>query len=142
MNNQMKGRVIVSWKGRLEGTILKLAKKISFLGDIDPATSRAIKALDEQQRPIKDSILFFPSAKGSTVGSAVLYGLARQGKAPKLLVSPNTDLVTMGGAIFGDIPAVEISREAFNQAKDGARVTAYIVDETAIIELEEDSICT
>lgn len=142
MNKQIKGRVIVSWNGSIEGKIMKLSKKLSFLGDIDPESSRVIEELDEQQRQIRNRILFFPSAKGSTVGSAVLYGLARQRKAPKLLASSSTDLVTMGGAIFGEIPAIKISKDAFNQVKDGDYAKAYTNDENAVIEVEEGSLCT
>lgn len=134
----MKGRVIVPWDDILEGQVIKYEGKVSFLGDIDPETGKPIETLDTKRRSISKKILVFPGSKGSTVGSAVLYGLAKRNKSPKLLMTPNPDLVTMGGAIFGEIPAIEISKEAFNHLRDGDRLKVRIVGENGEITFLND----
>ncbi|NIQ07849.1 MAG: DUF126 domain-containing protein [Candidatus Korarchaeota archaeon] len=135
MTKRIEGRVIVSWEEPLTGRVIKYTKKVSFLGDIDPSTGKAIRTLDKKQRKIANKILFFPGSKGSTVGSAVLYGLAKRGKAPKLIVTPKPDLVTMGGTIFGEIPTLKISTDSFELVDDGEQARAYVKGNKGIIEV-------
>lgn len=135
MTKRIEGNVLMGWDGIIKGQIIKFTKKISFLGDINPQTSKPISKLDPKRRAIAKKILFFPGSKGSTVGSAVLYGLAKRQKAPKLLVTLNSDLVTLGGAIFGEIPTMKISKTAFDQVQSNQKAKAYIQKEKGIIEM-------
>lgn len=136
MAEKIEGKVLVSWKGILQGKVMKFKDSISFLGDINPKTGKPIERLDPRKRSISNKILFFPGSKGSTVGSAVLYGLAKRKKAPRVLVTPQPELITMGGAIFGEIPMLEISKTQFKRVLDGQKAKAYIEEgKRGIIEL-------
>ena len=49
----------------------------------------------------------FPTGKGSTVGSYVLYALSKAGKAPLAIINKSTDPIVAVGCIISDIPAVD-----------------------------------
>jgi len=51
-------------------------------------------------------ILAVPSSKGSTVGSYVIYGLAKKGFAPSGIILGQRDSIISAGAILGGIPVV------------------------------------
>jgi predicted aconitase with swiveling domain len=58
--------------------------------------------------------------KGSTVGSYVLYQLARTGKAPKGIICKEAEPIVAVGAIIAGIPLVD-KPESFN-FKDNQRI--------------------
>ncbi len=102
----LKGRTIV--EGRRKAQALVSSKPISFLGGVDPANGKIIeKNHDLYGECIKDKILCFPHGHGSTVGSYVLYSLARKNLAPKAIVNQMADPVVVVGAIIADIPMVD-----------------------------------
>jgi predicted aconitase with swiveling domain len=102
----LKGRPIVP--GIAKGTALVSTKPISFLGGVDPETGVVIeREHDLYGKSIKDSVLCFPSGHGSTVGSFVLYSLARRGLAPRAIVNSVADSVVVVGAIIANIPMVD-----------------------------------
>jgi hypothetical protein len=83
-------------------------KPISFLGGVDPADGRIIqKDHDLCGQCVKDKILCFPHGHGSTVGSYVLYSLAKNKLAPKAIVNETADPVVVVGAIIADITMVD-----------------------------------
>ena len=94
--------------GKASGVALVSAVPLGFFGMIDATTSEVI----ERGHPlcgrfIKDTILVFPRAKGSTVGSYVLYGLAKTGQAPLAIVNHTTETIVAAGVILGDIPCID-----------------------------------
>ncbi len=89
--------------GTAEGNVLKVRKRISFLGDVDPATGR----LHQEGSDISDCILVFPGGRGSTVGSYVIYQLKKNGHAPSAIVNKRTETIVAVGAIISDIPLVD-----------------------------------
>ncbi|MBW2261090.1 MAG: DUF126 domain-containing protein [Deltaproteobacteria bacterium] len=102
----MKGRAISA--GRASGAALISPEPISFYGGVDPATGVVIEkghALEGQC--IKGRVLVFPSGKGSTVGSYVIYALARNGTAPAAMVNEETETIVAAGAILAGIPCVD-----------------------------------
>lgn len=102
----MKGRGIV--EGHVKGEALVSTKPISFLGGVDPADGRIVdKTHDLCGECIKDKVLCFPHGRGSTVGSYVLYSLAKRGLSPKAIVNQTADPVVVVGAIIADIPMVD-----------------------------------
>lgn len=102
----LKGRPIVP--GRVKGVALVSNKPISFLGDVNPDTGTIMRENhDLYGASIKDTILCFPHGKGSTVGSFVLYRLAKKGLAPKAIVNSIADPVVVVGAIIANIPMVD-----------------------------------
>ena len=102
----LEGRVIV--EGKCTAEALVSVKPISFLGGVDPADGRIVeKNHDLCGECIKDKVLCFPHGRGSTVGSYVLYSLAKKGLAPSAIVNQTADPVIVVGAIIADVPMVD-----------------------------------
>lgn len=102
----LKGRTIVEGCCRAEALVS--AEPISFLGGVDPADGKIIqKGHDLCGQCVKDTILCFPHGHGSTVGSYVLYSLARKNLAPKAIVNETADPVVVVGAIITGITMVD-----------------------------------
>lgn len=102
----LKGRRIVDGHCQAEALVSK--KPISFLGGVDPSDGKITeKDHDLFGECVKDKILCFPHGHGSTVGSYVLYALAKKKCAPKAIVNQTADPVVVVGAIIADIPMVD-----------------------------------
>lgn len=115
----LKGRTVV--EGQAAGEALVSLKPLSFLGGVDPADGRVIeKDHDLCGVCIKGKILCFPHGHGSTVGSYVLYSLAKKGLAPGAIVNEAADPVVVVGAIIADIPMLD--RVNIRQIKTGETV--------------------
>lgn len=103
---KLKGRSIVPGHGR--GPALVSMKPISFLGGVDPSTGLIIeRGHDLRGRNVAGRVLCFPYGHGSTVGSYVLYSLAKRGLGPKAIVNQTADPVVVVGAIIAEIPMVD-----------------------------------
>jgi len=95
-------------KGHASGEILKTDRPISFLGGVDPKTGVIIdKTHPLCGKCVAGKILIFPFGKGSTVGSYVLYSLARNNVAPAAIINTECETIIATGAIMGSIPAVD-----------------------------------
>jgi predicted aconitase with swiveling domain len=102
----MKGRGISP--GRVSGEALVSKEPMGFYGGVDPKTGIVLeKGHPLEGLCVKDRILVFPCGKGSTVGSYVLYGLAKNGVAPRAIVNRETETIVATGAIIGGIPCVD-----------------------------------
>lgn len=122
-----KGRVIKS--GEAAGEALVTSEAIGFLGGIDGETGRVI----ERGHPLEGEcvagkVLIFPTGKGSTVGSYVLYQLAVNDLAPAAILNADSEPIVAVGAIIGEVPMVD--RIPIEQIRtgdwvrvDGERVT-------------------
>lgn len=108
-------------RGIAEGVAIVSSEPISFFGDVNPETGVIVN----ERHPlfgecIAGKVLVFPTGRGSTVGSYVLYRLAKKGKAPKGIVCKEADPVVVVGAIIADIPMVDLP-EVFG-FKSGQRI--------------------
>jgi predicted aconitase with swiveling domain len=102
----MKGRTI--YPGFVEGEAIVTKEAIGFYGGIDAKTGDVIeKGHELEGQNVKDKILVFPMGKGSTVGSYVIYGLKKNGVAPKAIVNKETETIVATGAILAGIPCVD-----------------------------------
>jgi predicted aconitase with swiveling domain len=102
----MKGRTI--YPGNVEGEAIVSKEAIGFYGGIDAKTGNVIeKGHELEGQNVKDKILVFPFGKGSTVGSYVIYGLKKNGVAPKAIVNKETETIVATGAILAGIPCVD-----------------------------------
>ncbi|MDH4213236.1 MAG: DUF126 domain-containing protein [Candidatus Thorarchaeota archaeon] len=102
----MQGRKI--FKGKVVGEALVTGEDISFYGGCDPETGEIVeKGHHLEGKSIAGKILVFPSGKGSTVGSYVLYALKKAEKAPLAIVNKIMDPVVAVGCIISEIPAVD-----------------------------------
>jgi len=106
LTRELRGRPIV--EGRSRGIALVSRNPLSFLGGVDPKTGVVIERNhDLNGRCVKNAILCFPHGHGSTVGSYVLYSLAKRGLAPKAIVNERADPVVVVGAVIAEIPMVD-----------------------------------
>ena len=102
----LKGRKIV--EGYCKAEALVSAKPLSFLGGANPASGKIVdKNHDLYGESIRDRVLCFPYGHGSTVGSYVLYSLAKNNLAPKAILNQTADPVVVVGAIIADIPMID-----------------------------------
>jgi len=102
----LKGRIIVEGHAKAEALVSR--KPLSFLGGVDPADGKVTeKNHDLCGECIKGKVLCFPHGHGSTVGSYVLYSLAKKGLAPKAILNETADPVIVVGAIIADVPMMD-----------------------------------
>lgn len=102
----MKGRIISP--GVAEGEAIVSSEPIGFYGGVDAKTGVIIDQGHELEgKSITDKILVFPCGKGSTVGSYVIYGLSKNGVAPKAIVNEETETIVATGVILAGIPCVD-----------------------------------
>ncbi len=112
----LRGRGIV--EGYCKAEALVSTKPISFLGDVDPENGKIVeKRHDLYGESVKDKALCFPHGHGSTVGSYILYSLARKGLAPKAIINHKADPVIVVGAVMANIPMVD--KIEIGQIKNG-----------------------
>ena len=102
----MKGRSISP--GKAEGEAIVSKTPLGFYGGIDAKTGIVIeKGHELEGKNVKDKILVFPNGKGSTVGSYVIYGLKKNGVAPKAIINKETETIVATGVILAGIPCVD-----------------------------------
>lgn len=102
----LQGRSIA--KGTGTGPLLITDTPISFLGGVDSKTGIVI---DESHplfgKSVAGKVLVFPYGKGSTVGSYVLYALAKNHAAPAAIINTECETIIATGAIIAEIPTVD-----------------------------------
>ena len=104
---KLMGRAI--FEGKAEGLALVSLAPMSFYGGVNPDTGEVVErgsALAGQS--VKGRVLVFPYGKGSTVGSYVLYRLAKNGLAPSAIVNAKCETIVAVGAIISEIPCVDM----------------------------------
>jgi len=103
----MKGRAI--FEGKAEGQALVSSSPMSFYGGVNPDTGEIVERGSELAgQSVKGKVLIFPHGKGSTVGSYVLYRLAKNGVAPSAIVNAKCETIVAVGAIISEIPCVDM----------------------------------
>jgi uncharacterized protein len=102
----LTGRTI--FPGQASGQALVSRMGISFYGGVDPETGQVTEAgHDLQGQSIAGMVLIFPTGKGSTVGSYILYRLKRSGHAPAAIINAECETITAVGCIIAEIPCVD-----------------------------------
>lgn len=102
----LSGRSI--FPGTVSGKALVSKLGISFYGGVDPETGMITEAgHDLQGQSITGKILVFPSGKGSTVGSYILYRLKKNGHAPLAIVNVECETIIAVGCIIAEIPCID-----------------------------------
>ncbi len=125
----IKGRVIRY--GKAEGEALVSGQPIGFLGGVDPDTGIFIeKGHPLEGKSVKGKVLVFPTGKGSTVGSYVLYRMKKNGVAPIAIINEECEPIVAVGVIISDIPCVD--KIGMDKIRTGNRVR--IDGETVAIE--------
>jgi predicted aconitase with swiveling domain len=102
-------RKIVGGTG--EGTALVSRQPINFLAMVDAKSGSITDPKHELYgRSLKDAVLVFPNAIGSSVGAYVLYSLKEAGTAPRAVVCAKADITTASGCAIAEIPAVDLPK--------------------------------
>lgn len=95
-------------KGHAQGEVIVTKDSISFLGGVDPKTGVIIDSQHELYgKKISGKILVIPSGKGSTVGSYVIFQMAKNKTAPTAIISLKAEPIIATGAIMAEIPMVD-----------------------------------
>jgi len=116
---KLKGRAI--FEGKAEGQALVSSSPMSFYGGVNPDTGEIVERGSELVgQSVKGRVLVFPHGKGSTVGSYVLYRLAKNGVAPSAIVNAKCETIVAVGAIISEIPCVDMVD--VSKIKQGTRV--------------------
>jgi predicted aconitase with swiveling domain len=128
---KLTGRIIKA--GSASGGALVSSEPLGFFGGVDPDTGMVI----ESGHPLEGCcvagrVLVFPTGKGSTVGSYILYRLKKNGVAPAAIINADSEPIVAVGAIISEIPMVD--RIEIGQIRTGDRVE--LDDETVIIHPE------
>jgi predicted aconitase with swiveling domain len=96
------------FQGKVSGKALVSSDGISFYGGVDPATGKVVeKGHAIEGQCVTGKILVFPTGKGSTVGSYVLYDMKKRGTAPAAIVNREIETIIAVGAIISEIPCVD-----------------------------------
>jgi predicted aconitase with swiveling domain len=105
-HRQLTGRIIKA--GTAQGIALVSPDPIGFFGGIDPQTGRVIEAGHPLEgQCVAGRVLVFPTGKGSTVGSYILYRLKKNQKAPVAIINAESEPIVAVGAIISEIPMVD-----------------------------------
>jgi predicted aconitase with swiveling domain len=131
-------KVRVIKQGRAEGEALVSKEPIGFLGGVDGMTG----IVTEKDHPLEGQyitgkVLVFPTGKGSTVGSYVIYQLMVNDLAPAAIVNIESEPIVAVGAIISNIPMVD--QMPIDEIETGDRV--YVDgDKVKIEKLPQDSV--
>ncbi len=111
-------------RGSAKGDALVTSQPISFLDSVDPMTGIVVeKGHELLGKSIKGKVLVFPSGKGSTVGSYVIYQLKKNGVAPSAMINIKTEPIVAVGAIISNIPLVDrVEKDPVTTIKTGDKV--------------------
>lgn len=102
----LTGRTI--FPGQVSGQALVSRMGISFYGGVDPETGLVTEAgHDLEGQSVAGKMLVFPSGKGSTVGSYILYRLKHNGLAPAAIINAECETITAVGCIISEIPCID-----------------------------------
>ena len=115
-------KVLVS--GKVEGIVLKSEDPINFLGTVNKKTGIiSDKNHDLFEKPVKDTILLFPSGIGSSVGAYTIYSIKSNNVAPLAMICQKADLTVATGCALANIPLIIISEEEFTSIKNGMKIS-------------------
>ncbi len=100
------GRIIKA--GSAQGEALVSPEPIGFLGGVDGETGLVTeKGHPLEGQSVTGKVLVFPTGKGSTVGSYVLYQLECNKLAPAAILNAESEPIVAVGAIISNIPMVD-----------------------------------
>lgn len=102
----LTGRIIKA--GHADGAALVSPEPIGFFGGVNPETGVVIEpAHPLEGQCVAGRVLVFPTGKGSTVGSYILYRLKKTGVAPAGIINAESEPIVAVGAIISEIPMVD-----------------------------------
>lgn len=118
----LRGRKIVG--GQAEGEALVSVDPVSFYGGVDPETGVVTeRGHAVEGECVTGRVFVFPTGKGSTVGSYVIYRMKKLGTAPAAIVNLETEAILATGCVISGIPLVDrIGEGALGSLSSGMRL--------------------
>ncbi|HDH07191.1 MAG TPA: DUF126 domain-containing protein [Thermoproteales archaeon] len=131
----IKARTLV--EGEVEGEALVSKVPLSFYGDIDPSTGVVVnKNLPIYGEKVAGKILIFPYGRGSTVGSYIIYRLAKKSKAPLAIINLESEPIIIVGCVLSNIVLVDKpEKNIFQIVETGDKVIVKAWEKEAVIEV-------
>lgn len=119
---KVKGRQIS--KGAAIGEVLIGKDALSFLGGVDPKTGMVLeKGNSLEGKCVAGKVLVIPRGKGSTVGTYVIYQLAKNRVAPAAIINHESEIIVAVGAIISGIPMLDrLEKAPETFLRDGMKV--------------------
>ncbi|HSA74248.1 MAG TPA: DUF126 domain-containing protein [Nitrososphaeraceae archaeon] len=111
MNNSLRCKVIVG--GSANGRMLVTKQPINFLSSVDHFTGIITDSNHELYgQCLKNSLLVFPYAVGSSVGAYSIFALKSNGVSPSgIICTSKTDITTASGCAIANIPLLELHKD-------------------------------
>ena len=111
MNNSLKCKVIVG--GSASGKMLVTKQPINFLSSLDHLTGMITDSNHELYgQCLKNCLLVFPYAVGSSVGAYSIFALKSNGVSPSgIICTSKTDITTASGCAIANIPLLELHKD-------------------------------
>lgn len=98
--------------GSGEGRALVTAQPINFLAMVDAKTGMITDSKHElYSKSLKEVVLVFPYAIGSSVGAYAIFSLREYGTAPSAIVCSKADITTASGCAIANIPVVDLPKD-------------------------------
>ncbi len=118
----LRGRKIVG--GIAEGEALVSRDSVSFYGGVDPDTGVITEPGHAcYRKSIAGKVFIFPTGKGSTVGSYVIYRMKKQGTAPAAIINVETEAILATGCVISSIPLIDkLDGDPLKTLKTGMRL--------------------
>jgi len=118
----LRGRKIVG--GIAEGEALISRDSVSFYGGVDPDTGVITEPGHAcYGKSIAGKVFVFPTGKGSTVGSYVIYRMKKQGTAPAAIINVETEAILATGCVISSIPLIDkLDGDPLKTLKTGMRL--------------------
>jgi len=97
---------------------------VSFYGGVDPETGIVTeRGHAVEGECVTGKVFVFPTGKGSTVGSYVIYRMKKLGTAPAAIVNRETEAILATGCVISGIPLVDrIGEDALYSLRSGMRL--------------------
>ncbi|MCY3854414.1 MAG: DUF126 domain-containing protein [Thaumarchaeota archaeon] len=110
-------------RGAIKGIVMKSNVPINFLSFID--TKKGIVQDSKSnifKQSIKNKILVFPYAVGSSVGAYSIYSLKSNDVMPNAMLCKNVDLIVSSGCAMANIPLAIISDKIYDKLQIGDKL--------------------
>jgi predicted aconitase with swiveling domain len=130
----LRGRRVMG--GYAEGEALVSVDPVSFYGGVDPVTGCVTEpghcCCGEN---ITGKVFVFPTGKGSTVGSYVIYRMKKLGTAPAAIINVETEAILATGCVISNVPLVDkLDKDPLKVIENGMRIR--VKADEGIVEIQ------
>lgn len=122
---RLRGRRVVG--GYAEGEALVSVDPVSFYGGVDPETGVVVEPGHAVEGEcVTGKVFVFPTGKGSTVGSYVIYRMKKLGTAPAAIINTETEAIIATGCVLAGVPLIDrLEPDPLKTLETGVRLKVY-----------------